>query len=288
MKDILDYEKFKEKFVSELYEYVPDGVKLFVNTDGVNESVIYDDGSGNAIKPSYKLKTAYKMYESGYELERMALSIANELYKGVYSANYNLIEKQYKNLSNKEYMLANAVIQIADKNYKKEISEAPHINIPGTHLCAIFRVIADRKNGQILSFVVTKKLMENAGLTVKDMYMAAMKNLLDDGFAIEIINERKDMYKISTNSEMYGASVLMFSDILDQLADKMEGDYFMLPLSVHELIIIPAAIDNNPYMFAKILKTIVMDVNESVNENDILSESVFIYKEKEKRIIEIA
>lgn len=120
-----------------------------------------------------------------------------------------------------------------------------------------------------------------------DMYMAAMKNLLNDGFAMVSVNGQKDMLKISTNSEMYGASVLMFPDILDQLADRMEGDYFILPSSVHELIVIPITIGDDPYMFAKILKAMVMDVNKNVNENDILSESVFIYNEKEKRIIEI-
>lgn len=43
MKDILDYEKFKGEFVSELYTHIPDGAKLIVNTDGVNESVVYVD-----------------------------------------------------------------------------------------------------------------------------------------------------------------------------------------------------------------------------------------------------
>ena len=287
MKNILNYEEFKGEFVSALYVHIPDEAKLIVNTDGVNESVVYDDGNGNIVKPSYKLKTAYRMYKNGYDLEKMALSIADELYRATFSAGCNVTKELYDKFLSKEYMLENIVIQMADKNYKEQTGKAPHIDIPGTHLCAIFRVIIDRKDGQTLSFIVTKRLMENTGLTVMDMYMAAMKNLLNDGFAMESISGQKDMLEISTNSEMYGASVLMFPDILDQLADKMEGDYFILPLSVHELIVIPITVGDDPYIFAKILKAMVMDVNKNANENDILSESVFIYNEKEKRIIEI-
>lgn len=296
MKDILSYEEFKGEFVSELYAHIPDGAKLIVNTDGVNESVVYDDGSDNIIKPSYKLKTAYKMYKNGRDLEKMALSIADELYRATFSADCNTSEELYNKLLSKEYMLENIVIQIADKNYKEQTGKAPHINIPGTDLCAIFRVIVERREDQTLSFIVTEKLMKGAGLTIKDMYMSAMKNLLKDGFVMGVFDkltnvpQNIDMRGISTNSGMYGASVIMFPDILEQIADDMGGDYFIFPLNVHELILVPADTDDEKerYIISMALKSMLMETNKTVDENDILSEEIFFYDKEEKKLCQAA
>ena len=65
------------------------------------------------------------------------------------------------------------------------------------------------------------------------------------------------------------------------IAEKVGGDYFVLPSSVHEVLIMPKSEDMDP----KELRNMVQDVNATqVAEGEILSDQVYGYDAKTHKL----
>ncbi len=87
---------------------------------------------------------------------------------------------------------------------------------------------------------------------------------------------------VITNAErVYGAAVILYSRMLKQAADKIGGDLFILPSSMHEVIAIPVIEERA----AAELKKIVMEVNrKEVKPEEVLSDNVYIYRRNQDRL----
>lgn len=94
-----------------------------------------------------------------------------------------------------------------------------------------------------------------------------------------LINGREDkkevfMYIATNMSKINGATVLLYPGLLKDFADKIEGDFYILPSSIHETIFIPA--DDGTRV--RELAAMVKDVNETqVLPEEVLSDSVYLY-----------
>ena len=78
--------------------------------------------------------------------------------------------------------------------------------------------------------------------------------------------------------------VQLYGDILKDFANKKGADMYILPSSIHEVIMVPADRINDP---TKLL-SIVHDANTTVvSIGDVLSDSVYYYDRKTDHITEI-
>jgi len=77
----------------------------------------------------------------------------------------------------------------------------------------------------------------------------------------------------------YGAGVLAYQDFMDQAAERVGGDFYILPSSIHEVLIVP----DNGRMDLKDLEAMVRDVNATqVAPADKLTDSVYHYDSQNK------
>lgn len=82
------------------------------------------------------------------------------------------------------------------------------------------------------------------------------------------------MYILTNNKGYFGAGTILYKELAYSLYEKMGCDFYILPSSVNEIIIIP----QNEMEDVDYLRSIVKDVNESVvSKTDYLSDSVYIY-----------
>lgn len=204
--------------------------------------------------------------------------------------------------------------RLVNKDRNKRFLEAvPHIDMCGD-LVAIFYVLLqiDSDDG-IASIKVTNELIDQWGVTVDDLYKLAKKNtqeyfpgiiksihrmMLDtygdnmdeNSRAFLEMADSGDIYDdcllyVCTNKYMHhGAAVIFFDGFLKEFSDKTECDYFIIPSSIHEVLIAPVGeqicLDN--------LKSMVVEVNaNSVPETEILSDTIYMYR-RETDSIEIA
>ena len=76
---------------------------------------------------------------------------------------------------------------------------------------------------------------------------------------------------------------MLYTRLLKKLADSLATDLYILPSSVHELIITPGDGENETF-----LKQLVREVNElEVSREEVLSDSVYRYLRKEGKIVRV-
>ena len=84
--------------------------------------------------------------------------------------------------------------------------------------------------------------------------------------------DSNEMYCLTNNRAFYGATFAIDPDILAKIRKKMGNDYYMLPSSVHEILIVSL---DNPVCD---LLTTVCNINETMlTEEEYLSDDVYRY-----------
>jgi hypothetical protein len=89
------------------------------------------------------------------------------------------------------------------------------------------------------------------------------------------------MYVLTNYKGINGASCLLYPEILDQIGDKLNADFYILPSSIHELILIIDDGKMNPIS----LREMVCEVNQTqVAADEVLSDQVYYYSREKQRI----
>lgn len=106
------------------------------------------------------------------------------------------------------------------------------------------------------------------------------QNLLWEDEALDLDSGMIPMF-ILTNQKMYnGAGVLFHDGVKEKISELMGGDYYVLPSSIHEVIIVP------PQISAADLSEMVHTVNrEHVEVEDRLSDQVQFYDSQTKTLL---
>lgn len=82
------------------------------------------------------------------------------------------------------------------------------------------------------------------------------------------------MYVLSSSSKTNGAIWMVDSEILSTIATQLDDDFYLLPSSRHETILIPTAFTSDEQN----LKDMIREVNDTqVSEEDLLSYSLYRY-----------
>lgn len=164
-------------------------------------------------------------------------------------------------------------------------------------LSVIYRLNMELRDGRKGSCVVSEAMMRLMGLDEKELYDLAMEKApINSPYRIKSITEmleemtNEEVFPscplmVLTNDEaIYGASVIMYPNVLEHCSTVMNGDFYVIPSSVHECLLKP----DNDNVSLEELKAIVKEVNDTqLSPEDLLSYSVYHYDYKEK-IFEIA
>lgn len=88
------------------------------------------------------------------------------------------------------------------------------------------------------------------------------------------VERQADMYVLTNSSKINGAACILYEDVLSEFADKINSDLFILPSSIHEVIIVPKA----GGLEKSQLCDMVSEVNsDGVAHDEVLSDNVYIY-----------
>ena len=95
-------------------------------------------------------------------------------------------------------------------------------------------------------------------------------------------NIEEELFVLTNSIRNFGAAAILYEHRLEGIGDYFKENYFVLPSSVHEVIMIPeskAARQND-------LSAIVKEVNETqVQKEEVLSDHVYYYDRKKKELL---
>lgn len=93
--------------------------------------------------------------------------------------------------------------------------------------------------------------------------------------------EEIPMSILSNHQRVYGAACILYPGVLEEIAEKAEANLFILPSSVHEVILLPDSRTEDPVQ----LKSMIYEVNRTQLEpEEVLSDSLYYYERLEKNI----
>ena len=142
------------------------------------------------------------------------------------------------------------------------------------------------------SCTLTKAHAESIGLDADELIETALKNSFNDckvwkigDLLAKLMPNQKfpdgdmPMFVLTSLSGAHGASNLLNTKTLSEIAESVGNDLFVLPSSIHEVIAIPAIGNANE------VRTIVQTINASeVEADEVLSDSVYRFNSESKQL----
>ena len=178
------------------------------------------------------------------------------------------------------------------------LEKVPHTD--KENISMVYRLQLDSTENGAATVLITNAMMEQFGVTKEQLHADAMENAQEIrpadfrtmaavmaemmGMPEEMMADMAPPMYVATNQDkVQGAAVMFYPDFMDQAAKELGGDIFILPSSVHVVLILPD--DGN--MNAQELKEMVTSINASeVSPEDRLTDSVYHYDAQE-RIFEL-
>ena len=183
-----------------------------------------------------------------------------------------------------------------NKGFLEEVPFEPFLDLA---IVAYVRV-HDKKIGDGL-IMVRNEHIDHWGVDAKTVLEEAKKNTHDhDGFVLQHILDVLDnvsglgtaaggiehdefpMYVATNSRKVNGAAVLTMKDKLREYAWVIGGDYYIIPSSVHELILL----GRNGHKESYDINEMIREVNTtSLGPDDVLADHVYIYSKNDDVLI---
>lgn len=285
----MSFDEFIEKIKIELGDYLLNYnvTKIYVKEVYKNNGVLYNGlvirTDETDVAPTIYLEPYYRAYKNGMDIANIMTNIRNEYIASLKNA--KKAEEQMQYLSEYRERIFIKVVNY-EKN-KDELEDCPYI--PFHDLAITFRYMVFKDKSGMSSVIVTNRLAKGWDIDTKELYNLAYDNTkrffppiisrLDD-VLFQDLDEHigKSVYSgfflLSTDCGLNGSSYIIYKEMLSEFSIKYGCDLFIIPSSVHELVLVLKEEGRN----LEHLRSIIKDVNELIVPGvDFLSDNIYYY-----------
>ena len=294
---MMDYKEFVDRVSEELASRLPEELQgadiLPRQVDKLQGESYYGisvQPEGTNIGISMDLTPAYERMQAGDSFDAVLDSIAANVADGINNRPNLLAE----DIGSYDAMKSKLMVQVVPTaGNETMLANVPHMEQEDMSL--VYRFVFSSDEHGSATTLITNDMLKTYGITAEQLHADAMANapeqfpasvrsmqeVLAEMMGIEpemMPGEPGGMYVATCNQGMNGAGCIFYPEFMDQAAEKLGGDFFILPSSVHEVILLP---DNGDMSFHE-LESMVQDINASeVMPQDRLSDSVYHYDAEE-------
>ena len=247
------------------------------------------------ISPTIYLEEFFTQYQNGRPTDDIADTIVS-LYREV-KFEHSWDVKQIQNFQRAKSKLAYRIIHF-EKN-RVLLEELPYVMY--MDLALIFYLLIETTEKGTATILVTNEMLECWGISIEQRYLAAMENtprLLPADFqtmravicqlmqksCLEECGEESYMYVLSNQYRHFGAICMLYDRVLEDIANQLDEDFYILPSSIHEVIILPLSCSPS---LAEVNDMIVEINNTQVSEEEVLSDHAYFYIKDERRLLSV-
>ena len=288
-----------------VYEFDhPEEYKASINHVIKNNSVELDGiclhRAGDTLSPTVYLNHFYEEYLEGRPLHSILSEIAATL-----SSEVPELEVNTSLYDNYDAIRHQIIFRLVNYERNEELlTSCPYL--PFCDLAITFRWLVHSDSSGIASALITNKEMELWNITLEELYQTASLNtrrlfpasiqpiqqllseyLDKDADIQELLDQTPDelqLFILSNEPRINGSTSMIYDGILADFAKKIKKDLYILPSSIHEVLLMPATKE----IEEQALLNLVRDANRTVvGLPDILSDSIYRFDSKHNRIIMI-
>lgn len=268
-------------------------VQKVVKTNDVKlQSLVIRELEGSNLSPSIYLEGFYNRYLQGMELEEIEQDIL-KIYRRN-KASQNLDVEFFEDWDKvKEKIVFKLVNFDMNREYLKDMPYFSYLDLAVTFNCFLEMGQLGSgnisiKNSHMEMWHVTKKELwdaayENTRRILKPV-LKSMEEAIHEalGESMEGLYANCCMYILSNRCNLNGASSILYNDVLKAFAERMDTDFYILPSSIHEVILVPLNTGGDVEMYNMMVKSVNA---EQVEPEEILSDHVYLYTRKTGKII---
>lgn len=247
---------------------------------------------GQRIVPRIYLDSVYQAYTEGKSLNSCVSDVAEQRLV----AEEKAVELSgIPNLADYNSFKDRLQMKICDLDWNADLLANRAYTVHGD-FAATYAINLSENSDGIASVPITNQMVQTWNITMEQLHSDAMaadlnrgaklmsmddlmsemvfgggdaQNLLDGQHDVQ--DYQQPMFCLTNEGKINGASLILHEDIRQQIGEFMQGDYFILPSSIHECLIVP---DDGNFQ-AKDLNAMVKEINEvEVAQEDRLSDKV--------------
>lgn len=304
----MNYGEFQRAFADGIVDRLPEDQKDATVRIGVNHKLnqsyngLTVHQEGDPVAATVNLDRLFDRYEAGEDF----YSLVNEA--------MGMIQMEKPDIDIAKLMDYDSVkdqlfIRVSNAEVNAEsLENVPYVML--SDLAMTFHVMVDAEIDGVGSVMVTDAMMAQYGVAFNTLVQDAMESspkvmpikvenmgdmmremfrsdMLAEGMSpqeaeamLEMMHADQVPLTVVTNEmKVNGAAALFYPDTMDQLAEKLGGNFFILPSSIHESLVLP---DDGSQSIGD-LKAMVMEVNATqVDPSEQLSDNVYHYDAQDR------
>ena len=296
----MDFETFMNETIKEMRDRFPD---FDISKQEVSK-LQGESYTGMAVRPenseigaTLNLQDFYEALGSGMFIE----DVMDSIERSVVSAVRHMPHYDARVLEDYDRMKDALTIDLVPvAGNEEKLAQIPHKNVEDMAL--VYRFEEESSVYGTASILVTNEMLAVYDITADQLHEDAMKaavqnrpaklhnmndvmrDMMGDMSGLVPMNEPSPLWVATVEGGQNGAGVIQYPGFLDQAAEALGGDFYVLPSSVHEVLLVA----DDGSMELSYLEEMVRSVNETeVSPAERLSDNVYHY-DSEAHIFENA
>lgn len=286
----MDYQQFvtvtNEKINGLLSQGTISQQHTTLKNNGIKRTGLTFSQMGVNISPTIYLEEYYHHFQNGMELDEIVERILSLYQEVKYEHNWDIDQIQsFPAVADK---LAFKLIHFEKNN--ELLKKIPYIKY--FDLAIVFFLLVETTEKGAATILITQDILNYWQITLEELHDYALRNtprILQPDFKpmkqviYEMMNleydddmqpEDNHMYVLSNQYRHFGAGCILYDRVLEDIGNQLHEDFYILPSSIHEVIILPVSCD----LTSGSLDEMIIDINETqVSEEDVLSDHAYYY-----------
>ena len=306
---MMDFEEFKNSVAEQIKNFLPEKYEdasvtlqdVTKNNDTVLTGLLIKTEDSN-IAPNIYLENFFEQYQDGRDMADILQNIADVRVQHEMEQGFDVTR-----LTDFDQVKDNIICKLVNAELNADyLADKPHTMVED--LAVVYAIDLGGSESGHMTAPITNSLMEQYGITQEELHDIALHNLSEsqiefktmrdvlvdmmfpDGiqpddpraFMLPPEEENPSMYVLSNADKLNGAAALLDAKTMEDISEKLGGDFIVLPSSIHETIVLPV----NEDMDRHTLEAMVQDVNAGqVAPEERLSDHVYMYDSQEKELV---
>ena len=208
------------------------------------------------------------------------------------------ISQMAEKLDTYEMVKDSLMIRLSPREGNEELLKAvPHREV--LNLAVTYHVIIGEKEDG-MSAMLTNSMLQTYGISEDQLHhdavessmklfpartlplMDAILGLVGQETTLDLPRNEPELWVITNRGSRDGAAAMLYPDVLEQAAERLGENFYIIPSSRHEVILLPDSMATASY---KELEMMIREVNSTeVSKEDRLSDKAYHYEDKHRRL----
>lgn len=289
----MTYYQFVQAVEKKVKSQVKESHAVHIHTAQKNNGVwrkgLTIEEKGINIAPTIYLEEYYQQFQQGSSLESIAADIMN-LYNEL---RFQTPWKSEK-LKTYEEVREKIVYRLISRERNQELlTRVPYV--PYLDLAVVFAVILEISQHGIATMLIQEEHLKEWGIDREEIYRRASENtcrllpvdfqtmgaVIEELTAVPQIEDELNMCVLTNRMKNYGAAVVLYKGELEAVGRMLEENYYLLPSSVHEMLILPESCAPE----AEELNQLIVEINEAVvDPEEVLGDHAYYYDREKNEV----